>query len=55
METTNHIAYDIDKSSQRMDQILSVSNDNFSDSDSIPPRQSLSYTNGFYEMSQRCS
>ena len=37
METTNHIAYDIDKSSQRMDQILSVSNDNFSDSDSIPP------------------
>ncbi len=48
METTNHIAYDIDKSSQRMDQILSVSNDNFSDSDSIPPRQSLSYTNGFY-------
>lgn len=48
METTNHIVYDIDQSSQRMDQILSVSNVNFSDSSTIPLRQSLSYTNGFY-------
>ena len=48
METTNHIAYDIDKSSQRMDDILSAGNGNFSDSDSIPQRSSLTYTNGYY-------
>lgn len=48
METTNHIAYDIDKSSQRMDDILSAGNGNFSDSDSIPQRSSLTYMNGYY-------
>ena len=48
METTNHIAYDIDKSSQRMDDILGAGNGNFSDSDSIPQRSLLTYTNGYY-------
>ena len=48
METTNHISYDIDKSSQRMDDILNAGNANFSDSESIPQRSSLTYTNGYY-------
>lgn len=48
METTTHIAYNIDKSSQRMDDILNAGNGNFSDSQSIPQRSSLTYTNGYY-------
>lgn len=48
MEATNHISYDVDKSSQRMDDILNAGNDNYSDSDSIPKRSSLTYTNGYY-------
>ena len=48
MEATNHITYDIDKSVQRMDDILNAGSGNFSDSDSIPQRSSLTYTNGYY-------
>ena len=48
MEATNHISYDIDKSSQRMDDILNAGNNNYQDSDSIPQRSALTYTNGFY-------
>lgn len=48
METTNHTAYEIDKSAQRMDDILNAGNGNFSDSNDIPPRSSLTYTNGYY-------
>ena len=48
METTTHIAYNIDTSSQRMDDILNAGNGNFSDSQSIPQRSSLTYTNGYY-------
>lgn len=48
METTTHTAYNIDKSSQRMDDILNAGNGNFSDSQSIPQRSSLTYTNGYY-------
>lgn len=48
METNNHVTYDVDKSSQRMDEILDTENKNFSDSDSIPQRASLTYTNGYY-------
>ena len=48
METTNHIVYDTDRSAQRIDDILNAGNGNFSDSDSIPLRSSLTYTNGFY-------
>lgn len=44
MEATNHITYDIDKSVQRMDDILNAGSGNFSDSDSIPQRSSLTYT-----------
>lgn len=48
METTNHISYDINKSSQRMDDILNAGNGNFSDSEFIPQRSFLTYTNGYY-------
>lgn len=48
MEATNHIAYDIDKSSERMDAILNAGKGNFADADSIPSRASLTYTNGYY-------
>ena len=48
METTNHITFDINKSSQRIDDILNAGNINFFDTDVIPVRQALSYTNGFY-------
>ena len=40
MEVNNHIAYDIDKSSQRMDDILNAGNGNYSDSNSVPQRSS---------------
>ena len=46
METTNHIAYDIEKRSQRMDDILGAGNGNFYDFDSIRQRSLLTYTNG---------
>ena len=48
MEVTNRILYDIDKSAQRIDDILDASNSNYSDKDSIPSRSSFTYTNGFY-------
>lgn len=48
METNNHINYDMEKSSQRMNEILDAENKNFSDSESIPQRVSLTYTNGYY-------
>ncbi len=48
METSNHIEYDIDKSSQRMDEILNTGNGNYADSKNIPARSSLTYVNGYY-------
>lgn len=48
MEVTTRITYDIDKSSERMDDILNAGNGNYSDKTSIPARSSLTYTNGFY-------
>lgn len=45
---TNYITYDIDKSAQRIDDILNTNNSNFSDADEIPSRDRLTYTNGFY-------
>ena len=48
MEKKNTISYDIDKSSERMDDILNASNDNFCDVDDVPDRNSLTYKNGFY-------
>jgi len=48
MEVTNRIAYDVDKSAGRIDDILNSVSTNYSDKDSIPSRSSLTYTNGFY-------
>lgn len=48
MEANNHISYDVDKSSQRMDDILNAGNGNYSDSTTVPQRSSLTYTNGYY-------
>ncbi len=48
MEVTNHISYDIDKSADRIDEILSAGNGNYEDKSYLPSRSSLTYTNGFY-------
>lgn len=48
MESNNTIAYDINNSTARMDDILNAGNDNYSDATSIPLRSSLTYTNGYY-------
>ena len=48
MEKKNTISYDIDKSSERMDEILNASNENFCDVDDVPDRNNLTYKNGFY-------
>lgn len=48
METIRHIVYDIDKSSERMDEILNAGDEEFSDLPNIPPRDDLTYTNGAY-------
>ena len=48
MEVTNHVYYDVDKSSERIDDILSAGNGNFEDKGYLPSRSSLTYTNGFY-------
>ena len=48
MEVTNHIKYEIDKSAERIDSILSSGSGNYEDKDSLPSRSSLSFTNGFY-------
>ena len=48
METTTNITYCVDKSAQRMDDILNAGNGNYADSSTIPKRSSLTYTNGYY-------
>ena len=48
MESKNKILYDVNKSSDRMDEILDASNSNYSDKNYIPTRNSLTYTNGYY-------
>ena len=48
MEVTTQISYNVAKSAQRMDDILNAGNGNYSDADSIPKREYLTYTNGYY-------
>ena len=48
MEVTNRITYAVEKSAKRMDDILNAGSGNFSDSDTLPARSSLTYTNGYY-------
>lgn len=48
MESNNKISYDVNKSSDRIDEILNASNSNYSDKDHVPTRSALTYTNGYY-------
>lgn len=48
MEVTKRILYDVEKSASRIDEILDASNSNYADKTSIPSRDSLTYTNGYY-------
>lgn len=48
MEATHTMSYDVQKSSERMDEILNASDDNYSDKDSITSRSDLTFKNGYY-------
>jgi len=48
MESVNSICYDVDKSSERMDEILNASDNDYSDKDSLPSRTTLTFKNGYY-------
>ena len=47
MKATN-IEYDFNKSLERIDEILDGDNKQYEEKDTIPSRDSLTYTNGFY-------
>ena len=44
----NHKTYDFEKSRERIDEILNSSDNNYIDSKTIPSRDSLTFTNGYY-------
>lgn len=44
----NHKTYDFEKSRERIDEILDSSDNNYIDSKTIPSRDSLTFTNGYY-------
>lgn len=48
MECKNHINYDIDKSSSRLDDIINANDINYCDKNYLPSRDKLTFTNGFY-------
>ena len=48
MESNHTMSYSVEKSSERMDDILDSSNRNFKDTDSIPLRSELTFKNGYY-------
>lgn len=49
MEANHTLSYDVDKSSERMDNILDASNDNYVEKgNNIPVRSNLTFTNGYY-------
>lgn len=45
---SNHITYDHIKSFDRVNDIISASDNSFEELNEIPPREKLTYTNGFY-------
>lgn len=47
MEATN-LVYDFEKSLERIDEILNADNKQYEEKDSIPSRDTLTFTNGFY-------
>lgn len=44
----NYKAYDFEKSLERIDEILDSSDNNYTDSKTIPNRDNLTFTNGYY-------
>ena len=49
MEVKNHLDYNIEKSAERIQEILDSNNSNYEDKDNIvPSRNSLTYNNGYY-------
>lgn len=48
MESTHKPLYNLESSLKRIDEILNADNKSFVDSNSIPGRSQLTYTNGFY-------
>ncbi|BCN32617.1 adenylate/guanylate cyclase domain-containing protein [Anaeromicropila herbilytica] len=48
MEANHSITYDVEKSAERIDDILDASNDNYEDVKEIPSREELTFTNGYY-------
>ena len=48
MESNHTMSYDVDKSSDRMDDILNASDNDYCDKDSIPARSDLTFKNGYY-------
>lgn len=48
MEVKNIITYKVEDSAKRIDDILNASNDNFKDNKTIPNRETLTFSNGFY-------
>ena len=45
---TNYINYNFEKSLERLDKILDAADSNFEEIKSIPSRDKLTFTNGFY-------
>lgn len=48
MEATHKPAYSLDTSLERIDEILNADSKSFEESNSIPSREKLTYSNGFY-------
>ena len=49
MEANHTLSYNVDRSSERMDNILDASNDNYVEKENdIPERSNLTFTNGYY-------
>ena len=49
MEVKNHIVYNIEKSAERIQEILDSNNANYEDKgNEVPSRDTLTYNNGFY-------
>ncbi len=45
---SNHINYNFDKSLARIDEILNTQDNSYEETNNIPSRDKLTYTNGFY-------
>ena len=48
MEANHSIKYDIEKSNERIDDILDANDNNYEDVNEIPARSDLTFTNGYY-------